>query len=90
VPNKNNQPLELTIHEKGCRGCEMCVDICPTKVFEFDVEKHLSVVKHSEDCIACLSCTFICPTGAISHRNYHSVKNYYRDIDYCKKLERFL
>ncbi|HBG05951.1 MAG: ferredoxin [Geobacteraceae bacterium GWC2_58_44] len=82
--------LEITIHEQSCRGCELCVDICPTKVFELDKEKLLCTVKHSEDCIACLSCAYICPSGAISHRDFHLVKNFYRDQAFCEKMEKFL
>jgi len=82
------QELEITVHEQACRGCQMCVDICPTKVFEFDEEKHLCVVKHAEDCIACLSCAYLCPSGAIVHANFHVVKNFYRDLAFCKKMEK--
>jgi len=82
--------VELSIHEQACRGCEMCVEICPTKVFEFDAEQRLCVVKHQEDCIACLSCAYLCPSGAITHRSYHEVKNYYRDMAFCAKMEKFL
>jgi ferredoxin len=82
--------VEITIHEEACRGCEMCVDICPTKVFEYDTDKRISVSKFPEDCIACLSCTYLCPSGAISQANYHTVKNFYRDLEFCNKMEKFL
>ena len=68
----------------------MCVDICPTKVFELDPEKRLCVVRHSEDCMACLSCTYICPSGAITHQGIHLVKNFYRDEEFCRKMGKFL
>lgn len=82
--------LEISIHEQSCRGCELCVDICPTKVFRMDEEKRLCVVDHVEDCIACLSCGYICPSGAITHSDYHEVKNFYRDEDFCKRMGKFL
>ena len=82
--------LQIAVHEQSCRGCELCVDICPTKVFEMDKEKRSCSVKHVEDCIACLSCTFVCPSQAISHTDFHLVKNFYRDEDFCKKMEKFL
>ncbi|QOX78565.1 4Fe-4S binding protein [Trichlorobacter lovleyi] len=82
--------VEITVHEQACRGCEMCVDICPTKVFTFDEEKRLCTVGHAEDCIACLSCAFICPSGAITHANYHQVKNFYRDLEFSKRMGKFL
>lgn len=82
--------LEMSVHEQSCRGCELCVDICPTHVLEMDPEKGGCFVKHAEDCIACLSCSYLCPSGAIEHRNYHAVKNFYRDEDFCSKTGRFL
>ncbi|MFH1028725.1 MAG: 4Fe-4S binding protein [Pseudomonadota bacterium] len=82
--------LEISVHEQACRGCQMCVDVCPTKVFEFDDEKRLCVVKHEDDCIACLSCAYICPSGAITHSGYHVVKNFYRDLAFCNKMEKFI
>lgn len=82
--------LEINVHEQACRGCEMCVDICPTSVFEFDADKRLCEVKHADDCIACLSCAYICPSGAITHSGCHMVKNFYRDLDFCSKMEKFL
>lgn len=68
----------------------MCIDICPTKVFKLDEEKRLCSVDHAEDCIACLSCAYICPSGAITHRDFHLVKNFYRDEEFCKKMGKFL
>lgn len=82
--------VEIAIHEPACRGCELCIDICPTAVFSFDEERQLCRVEHAEDCIACLSCAYICPSGAISHDNYHQVKNFYRDLAFSKRVGKFL
>ena len=82
--------LEIVVHEPSCRGCELCIDICPTKVFVLDAEKRLCVVEHAENCFACLSCAYICPSNAISHTGYHAVKNFYRDADFCGKMEKYL
>jgi NAD-dependent dihydropyrimidine dehydrogenase PreA subunit len=82
--------LEITVHEQACRGCELCIDICPTKVFELNSEKRLCVVKHADDCIACLSCAYICPSNAITHTDYHAVKNFYRDAEFCQRIGKFL
>ncbi|GFO65573.1 4Fe-4S binding protein [Geomonas paludis] len=83
-------PVEITVHEQSCRGCELCVDICPTKVFAMDQERRLCTVEHAEDCIACLSCAYICPSGAITQRDFHPVKNFYRDEEFCQKMGKFL
>ena len=82
--------LTIKIHEQACRGCQMCVDICPTKVFEFDNAEYKCLVKYQEDCLACLSCTYVCPSGAIVHEGHHIVKNFYRDHAFTGRMEKFL
>jgi len=82
--------LEIKIHDESCRGCELCVDVCPTDVLAFDKVAHKATIQSVGDCIACLSCAFICPSGAITHSNIHHVKNFYRDLDFCRRVERFL
>ena len=68
----------------------MCVDICPTDVFRFDEAKKLAVVETIEDCIACMSCAYICPSKAFTHTDYYAVKNFYRDINFSRRVGRFL
>jgi ferredoxin len=82
--------LTMTIRDEACRGCEMCVDVCPTDVVEFNQSTKKATVKKVEDCIACLSCAYLCPSGAVTHENYHEVKNFYRDLDFSLRFERFL
>ncbi len=82
--------VEMTIHADSCRGCQICIDICATDVIEFNEQDKKAVVKEVEDCIACLACTFVCPSNAIEHNNIHLVQNFYRDINFSRKLERFI
>ena len=82
--------VKTEIREKACRGCEICVDICPLEVFTFDNEKQVAVVTKPDNCIACLSCNYGCPSGAIVQSGYHVVKNFYRDMEFSRRLERFL
>jgi ferredoxin len=82
--------MEISIHRQACRGCELCVDVCPTNVFSFNQQNRICEVEHVEDCIACLSCTYICPSHAISHTGHHVVKNFYRDSEFCKRVGKFL
>jgi len=82
--------LEITVHKNACRGCEMCIDICPTHVFALDPETRIAVVEYAQDCIACLSCAYICPPNAITHTHYHAVKNFYRDAQFCERMGKFL
>ena len=82
--------LELHIREKGCRGCGFCVDICPTEALAFDEATHKAVVRLAEDCIGCLSCAYLCPSGALTHRGHHVVKNFYRNLYFSRRMEKFL
>jgi formate hydrogenlyase subunit 6/NADH:ubiquinone oxidoreductase subunit I len=82
--------LRMEIREEACRGCEMCVDVCPTRALVMDTASRKARVQTVEDCIACLSCSILCPSGAILHGDYHAVKNFYRDLDFSQRVERFL
>ena len=82
--------IRIEIHEEACRGCRICVDLCPTRVFSFDETREKVRVEEAEDCIACLSCGYACPSHAIRHSGCHAVKNFYRDMQYARRLERFL
>ncbi|MCC7261685.1 MAG: 4Fe-4S binding protein [Candidatus Latescibacteria bacterium] len=82
--------LSIEIHEAACRGCQICVDICPTDVFTFDAVAAKARIGEQSDCLACLSCSHACPAGAIRHFDIHLVKNFYRDLEFCTRLEKFL
>ncbi len=82
--------LELAIHEQACRGCRICVDVCPTEALEFEEVSRLAKVRAAADCIACLSCAYACPSGAIRHAGFHAVRNFYRDLDFVGRMERFI
>lgn len=81
---------EIIIHEEGCRGCELCIDVCPTEVIEFDEQERIARIREAEDCIGCLSCAYICPPNVIEHNDIHLVQNFYRDIGFSRKLGKFI
>jgi len=82
--------IQIEIHEAACRGCRLCVEICPTEVLCFDEPLGKARVQQPADCIACLSCSYRCPSGALRHADYHVVRNFYRDLDFSERMERFL
>ncbi|MDA3786384.1 MAG: 4Fe-4S dicluster domain-containing protein [Deltaproteobacteria bacterium] len=45
-----------------CTGAGLCVDNCPTGVYEMVDNKAVPV--HAEECIGCETCMEVCPTGA--------------------------
>ena len=82
--------LTIDIRDQACRGCRMCVDVCPTDVFEFDDSSRKATAPRAGDCIACLSCAYLCPSGALQHAGYPVVRNFYRDLTFSERVERFL
>jgi 2-oxoglutarate ferredoxin oxidoreductase subunit delta len=81
---------KLSIEERMCRGCGLCVDVCPVDCFEFDDERRIARVKNSDDCLGCLSCQFLCPSTAVRVADVVLSKDFYRDRTIEDKLKRFL
>ena len=77
--------VTIKVDDKACVGCTLCVDECPTDVFEFDEAKRLPVVTRPEMCFGCLSCSKICPADAIDHQGILISRNFYHD-DYAVRL----
>ena len=55
---------ELRINRDWCKGCGICVALCPKKVLELDAGDKAVVVR-KEDCICCRLCELRCPDLAI-------------------------
>ena len=88
APTKDT--VEILIGEKSCRGCQLCVDICPTKVFDYDEKEQKAVVKRPEDCIQCMSCQYLCPSNCITQNGLYYSKNFFRDERTYKSAARYL
>jgi len=56
---------EVTVYATWCKGCHICVEFCPTKVFEMGPLDDYPRVAHPENCTACHFCDTHCPDLAI-------------------------
>lgn len=53
----------IEINQAWCKGCEICVQLCPTKTLEM---KNLKAsVKDLSKCTGCMQCELRCPDFAI-------------------------
>ena len=54
----------IVINRDWCKGCGICVHLCPKKVLEMDAKDKATVVR-PEDCICCRMSELRCPDLAI-------------------------
>lgn len=59
----NIENARVDINESWCKGCEICVEVCPRDVLE--MKDFLARVKNIEQCTGCLLCEQLCPDFAI-------------------------
>ncbi len=62
---------EIAVNQQWCKGCYICVNVCPHQVLEIDQETfvhgfHPVVAARPEDCTVCRQCELLCPDLAIS------------------------
>ena len=63
--------FKLVVNETWCKGCRICVDLCPTKTLEMIEspdrwEGSIVKVTNMEACNGCGICEVECPDFAIS------------------------
>ncbi len=54
----------IRIYKGLCKGCEICVDLCPKDILAMSDDLKVHVVNLT-DCIACYMCEWHCPDFAI-------------------------
>lgn len=63
---------KITIDETLCKGCGLCVTVCPKKIIALDKSKinakgyHPAASIDQDSCIGCAFCAIMCPDVAIT------------------------
>jgi len=63
---------QVIIDKEKCKGCELCVSVCPVRILFINTEKinlkgyYTSDISDQSKCIACGNCGVMCPDGAIT------------------------
>ena len=58
---------KLTISTESCKGCGLCVDVCPKQLLEIAKDiinskgHHPVRLTDEEACVGCASCAMMCP-----------------------------
>ncbi len=58
-----SKKASVIINDSWCKGCEICVDICPRKVLV--MENFIAKVVDIDQCTGCMMCELLCPDFAI-------------------------
>lgn len=56
--------FNVTVDPQKCKGCEDCLEVCTTRVFE--IKEGACVPVRPENCVGCQSCAQICKESAIT------------------------
>ena len=74
-PERENSPQpEVIFDEDLCKGCELCISVCPTKVLKLDTTRvnargyFTAIVYNLAACSGCGSCAKFCPDSVITVR----------------------
>ncbi|WP_308310875.1 ferredoxin family protein [Streptomyces sp. GbtcB6] len=52
------------VERDRCTGCDLCIDVCPTRVFDRGPDG-VPVIARQGDCQTCFQCEAYCPTDAL-------------------------
>lgn len=64
-PRRKQTPRgHVTVFPNWCKGCDLCIEFCPTGVLEHQPGINVAVA-HPEKCTACRWCELHCPDFAI-------------------------
>ena len=63
---------KVTFDVEACKGCSLCIGVCPVKILEMDAQNmnnkgfHPAHCVDMEKCTGCASCARMCPDTVIT------------------------
>ena len=63
---------KMTVNQDRCKGCGLCVEVCPKKIISLDKSVlnakgyHPAIVSDMAQYIGCAMCALMCPDCAIT------------------------
>jgi 2-oxoglutarate ferredoxin oxidoreductase subunit delta len=61
---RDKKPVVITIYDDLCKGCIICVDVCPHDTLE--MRGLYAAVRKLDTCTKCMICELRCPDFAIT------------------------
>lgn len=71
---------KIIVDENLCKGCKMCINVCPKKIIILTKDRinlkgyHPAMLTSEEECIGCAACATMCPDVAITVERTPKVK----------------
>ncbi|MDR1592387.1 MAG: 4Fe-4S binding protein [Prevotellaceae bacterium] len=61
----------VVIDSERCKGCELCVEACPSDVLGMSPKVntkgyHYSEMVNDDACIGCAACGYVCPDACVT------------------------
>jgi len=64
VPAPESDPVTLEIIDDWCKGCDICVKMCPERCLALD-DRAIVILTDADACTGCRVCEWLCPDFAI-------------------------
>ena len=74
------RPGEVTIDSDRCKGCLLCIRLCPADALASNGKKPVFKPPGLNECMACGDCAAFCPEAAIRLTRGHRCSGMYKTL----------
>ena len=88
-----NRIPKIVIDQERCKGCDLCLELCPKKIFQESQEMgikgfRIRIPKLSTQCSSCGLCKYFCPEGAIKLDGECLIDESWKRLEQLKKVSQ--